>query len=55
MNILIGQVTGYLGQVMGQPVFTLGKKNWVQVKFYGSGRVGSGRIESKNSDPYCHV
>ena len=41
MNFLTGQVTGYPSQVMGQLVFTSGKKNRVQVKFYGSGRVGS--------------
>ena len=60
MNFLISQVTGYPGQVMGQLVFTSGKKNRVQVKFYGSGRVGSSqkiltRIAMSNGNlaPHC--
>ena len=32
------------GWVTGQPVFALGQKNWVQVRYF-LGRVGSGRVK----------
>ena len=38
-----------MGRVMGQPVFALGQKIRVQVRYF------LGQVGLENSDPFCYV